>query len=414
MFVLGDLASVPDVFRKWMAPCGFHRGHVVVKSTSSPAEEQMSTQLTKGAAWATHDSVVLERRTDHQRALVGDDITAPGKDFPGNDVAVTLGANGNGTPRTSVRARWFPPGRQGIHGRSSPHSVACSAPGISMLALQGADVPDSRSGVKQITRMFDRSLSHPAGVPADPDRDSRESWLVIGDRALRSRLILGIEQYASAELVARVLEAGAADVFITTFDTTNTKPSLLLSDLDDAMNLDRLVWIGTTSFARSKDEALRTARMLRKSFGIDIVKLDVRPSNNLPHNGQTVKAAHELIKDGFAVLPFILPDPETARALEEIGCSAIRAMASPVASYRGIDDESMIRKVIEAVTLPVIVEGGIGSPAHVALAMQLGAAGVLVNTAVARASDPVRMAASMRHAVLAGHAVVDQRRATPV
>lgn len=257
--------------------------------------------------------------------------------------------------------------------------------------------------------MFNKGLSHPSTVPADPSHYSREPWLVIGDREFRSRLILGIEQYVSAELVARVLDSGGADVFITTFDTTNTKPSLLLSDLDDAMDLDRFNWIGTTSFARSKDEAVRTARMLRKSFGIDIMKLDVRLSENLPHNGQTVAAARELIDDGFAVLPFILPDPETARTLEEIGCSAIRAMASPVASYHGIDDKSMIRKVIKAVDLPVIVEGGIGSPVHVVIAMQLGAAGVLVNTAVARASDPARMAASMRHAVLAGHAAVDQR-----
>lgn len=262
--------------------------------------------------------------------------------------------------------------------------------------------------------MFDQGLSRQGVLPTDSGHDFREPWLVIGDREFQSRLILGIEQYVSAELVARVLDAGAADVFITTFDHTNTKPSLLLAELDNAMDLDRFIWIGTTSFAQSKDEALRTAQMLRKSFGIDIIKLDVRPNDNLPNNEQTVEAARELIGDGFAVLPFILPDPETARALEEIGCSAIRAMASPVASYRGINDESMIRKVIEAVDLPVIVEGGIGSPVHVVIAMQLGAAGVLVNTAVARASDPAKMAASMRHAVLAGHAAIGQQIAVAV
>lgn len=258
--------------------------------------------------------------------------------------------------------------------------------------------------------MSDQPILQPAtnGAPITGDD---EPWLVVGDRVFRSRLILGIEQYTSAELVAGVLRAGEADVFITTFDTTNTKPSLVLMDLDGVIDLDQLTWIGTTSFARSKDEALRTARLLRRSFGIDIMKLDVRPNDNLPHNGQTLDAAGELLADGFAVLPFILPDPMVARSLQAIGCSAVRVMASPVASYRGIDDERLIRRVIEAVDIPVIVEGGLGTPAHVLGAMRLGAAAVLVNTAVAQAANPVRMAAAMRYAVLSGLAYGEQAAA---
>jgi thiazole synthase len=96
-----------------------------------------------------------------------------------------------------------------------------------------------------------------------------------------------------------------------------------------------------------------------------------------------------------------------AKTPQDIGCSALRIMASPVASYRGIDDEPLIRKVIEAVDIPVIVEGGLGSPVHALTAMELGASAVLVNTAVAQAADPVRMAAAMRHAVLSGRALND-------
>jgi thiazole synthase len=229
-----------------------------------------------------------------------------------------------------------------------------------------------------------------------------DPWLTIGDRQFCSRLILGIEQYTEVDLIADVLKAGGCDVFITTFDLDQDKPSVLLTDLDDAVDLDRFTWIGTTSFAKGKSDALRTARTLRESMGIDIMKLDVRPSDNLPHNGQTVEAAVELIDDGFAVLPFILPDVAVARELEAMGCCALRVMASPVASGLGIVDTKAMADVIDAVDIPVIVEGGIGTPEQVVQGMNMGATACLVNTAVAKAPSPALMARAMRHAVLAG------------
>jgi thiazole synthase len=236
-----------------------------------------------------------------------------------------------------------------------------------------------------------------------PTTDSAgDPWLTVKGSSFSSRLILGIEQYTSAELIADVLQAGGCDVFITTFDLDQDKPSILLTDLDAALDLDRFVWIGTTSFARGKADALLTARTLRTSLGIDILKLDVRPADNKPHNGQTVEAAQELLDEGFAVLPFILPDAQVAKELEAIGCSALRVMAAPVASGLGITDWDAIAEVIEAVDIPVIVEGGIGSAEHVVQAMAMGATAVLVNTAVAKAPSPARMARAMRHAVLAG------------
>jgi thiazole synthase len=238
--------------------------------------------------------------------------------------------------------------------------------------------------------------------PHEVADDLEEPWLVIGEHAFRSRLILGIEQYTSPALVGAVLAAAECDVFITTFDLTNTRPSLLLSDLDEVVDLDSFTWIGTTSFARTGTEALRTARALRDSFGIGVMKLDVRPADNLPHNEDTVSAAKELLSDGFAVLPFISPDVATALELQELGCSAIRVMTSPVASHRGIDDPEGVRALIEAVDVPVVIEGGLGTPAQVAAGMELGAAAALVNTAVAIAPSPARMARAMRHAVLAG------------
>jgi thiazole synthase len=237
---------------------------------------------------------------------------------------------------------------------------------------------------------------------------SEEPWLTLRGREFRSRLILGIEQYTEPELVGQVLRAGGCDVFITTFDLEQTKPSLLMSDLDEAVKLDDYIWIGTTSFARSRQDALLTARMLRASYGIDIMKLDVRPSDNLPDNAQTVSAAAELIAEGFEVLPFVLPDPATATALQDAGCAAIRVMASAVGSGRGVDDEQAVRETMAAVSVPVILEGGLGTVSQVAQAMEMGADAVLVNTAVASAPRPAVLADAMRYAVLSGRLAAQQ------
>jgi thiazole synthase len=229
-----------------------------------------------------------------------------------------------------------------------------------------------------------------------------EPWLEIGDRKFRSRLIVGIEQYDSVPVVRDVLTATGADVFITTVDPDNRRSSLLLSDLDDVLSLDKFIWIGTTSFSRSKESAVKTAGILRDSLGIDILKLDVRGHDNMPDNRLTIEAAHELRAQGMELMPFILPDLETARELEEAGCAALRVMASPVASGCGIVDPGVVREVIEQSKIPVIVEGGLGSAKHVALAMELGAAATLINTALVRAREPMKMAVAMRHAATAG------------
>lgn len=235
---------------------------------------------------------------------------------------------------------------------------------------------------------------------SSPNTD--EPWLTIGEHAFRSRLIVGIEQYESVPVVRDVLTATGADVFITTVDPDNRRSSLLLSDLDNALDLDRFVWIGTTSFSRSKESALRTAEILRDSLGIGILKLDVRGHDNVPDNRQTIEAAEELRAGGWELMPFILPDLKTAIALEEAGCAALRVMASPVASGRGIVDPGPIQEIIDASNIPVIVEGGLGTAKHVALAMEMGAAATLVNTALVQAKDPMKMALAMRHASTAG------------
>ncbi len=128
---------------------------------------------------------------------------------------------------------------------------------------------------------------------------TNEPWLVLGDLAFRSRLLVGTEQYESPSLVRQVLEASGADVFITTMDPDNRRSSLLLTDLADELPITRFHWIGTTSFAQSAESALKTARMLRDSFAINVIKLDVRTGDNKPDNAATVKVAEILRGEGM-------------------------------------------------------------------------------------------------------------------
>jgi thiazole synthase len=232
--------------------------------------------------------------------------------------------------------------------------------------------------------------------------DLREPWLTLGGYGLTSRLIVGIEQYTSPAMVRQVLEATESRVFITTVDPDNRRASLQLSDLAGELPLDEYLWVGTTSFARSADSALRTAQILRDSYGIDIIKLDVRDDDNRPANRATVEVAAKLREQGVTVLPFIVPDEADALDLQMMGCAAVRVMAAPVASGQGVLDPALIRRIIERLSIPVVVEGGLGSARHVTLAMELGASAVLVNTALTVARQPLRMAAAMRLAVHAG------------
>ncbi|MEJ3659117.1 thiamine biosynthesis protein ThiG [Actinomycetes bacterium KLBMP 9759] len=233
-------------------------------------------------------------------------------------------------------------------------------------------------------------------------------WLDTPAGPLRSRLVLGIEQYTSAQLIADVLTAGGCDAFITTFDLRSRRSSVPLFDVAAVLDVDAFTWVGTTSFARSEDEALRTVEMLHSSFAITTIKLDVRGGDNAPDVPATVRASRKLCAQGFTVLPLVPPDVGVVAELAGAGCAAVRLVASPVGSARGIDDPGAMRLAIEAASVPVVVECGIGSVAHAAQAMELGADAVLVNAAVVRAADPARMAAAMRHAVLGGRLAAGQ------
>lgn len=227
-------------------------------------------------------------------------------------------------------------------------------------------------------------------------------WLTIGETSFQSRLLIGIEQYSSARLIKQVLEAAQAQVFITTFDLEHAWSSIPLTELESIIDIQRYIWIGTTSFATTAEDAISTARMLKSSFNIHILKLDVRDHNNAPDNKSTIRVAKQLIHEGFFIIPFIFPNVKDALELEQLGCSALRLMASPVGSGKGIVNSEKIQQVLLKTSLPTIIEAGLRSPSDVALAMELGADAVLVNAAIVQAQNPVLMATAMKKAVDAG------------
>lgn len=159
-----------------------------------------------------------------------------------------------------------------------------------------------------------------------------------------------------------------------------------------------------TSGARDADEAVRLAKLARASGLEPWIKLEVTPDPRylLPDPVETLKAAETLIKDGFAVLPYINADPILARKLEEIGCATVMPLGSPIGSNKGLRTRDAIGIIIENSAVPVVVDAGLGAPSHAAEAMEMGADAVLVNTAIATAADPVEMATAFRQAVEAG------------
>jgi thiazole synthase len=175
--------------------------------------------------------------------------------------------------------------------------------------------------------------------------------------------------------------------------------------LIDRIDPKRYLLLPNTAGCFTADEAVRTARLARELGGWEWVKLEVigDPKTLFPDTEQTLRAAEILLKDGFVVLPYTNDDPIVARKLQEIGCPAVMPLAAPIGSGMGIRNRANLAIVLEQAKVPVVVDAGVGTASDAAVAMELGADAVLMNTAVAEAQDPVRMARAMRLAVEAGH-----------
>ena len=227
--------------------------------------------------------------------------------------------------------------------------------------------------------------------------------LVIAGIELRSRLFLGTGKYADNESMLAALEASGCEVVTV---------ALRRLDLDDPKKktiLDFIDWkryriLPNTAGCRTADEAIRIARLARSMGLSEWVKLEVIPDPRylFPDAEETLKAARSLVTEGFKVLPYINADPVLAKKLEEIGTVTVMPLGSPIGSARGLQTLEQIRIIIEQAKVPVVVDAGIGAPSDAALAMEIGADAVLVNTAIALAQDPHLMAEAIAGGVEAG------------
>src|SRR5229473_6073008 len=227
--------------------------------------------------------------------------------------------------------------------------------------------------------------------------------VVIAGIELRSRLFLGTGKYADDETMLAALAASGCELVTV---------ALRRLDLDDPRKkalLDQIDWkryrcLPNTAGCRTAEEAVRIARLARSMGLSDWVKLEVIPDPRylLPDPEETLKAARVLVAEGFQVLPYINADPVLARKLEELGTVTVMPLGSPIGSGRGLQTMEQIRIIIEEARVPVVVDAGIGVPSDAALAMELGADAVLVNSAIALARDPVLMAEAIKEGVEAG------------
>ncbi len=229
-----------------------------------------------------------------------------------------------------------------------------------------------------------------------------EDRLLIGGRAFRSRLLVGTGKFASNRAMVAALENSGAEIVTVALrrvDIENPADSLL-SHIDRK----RFLLLPNTSGARDAKEAVRLARLARAAGCEPWVKLEVTPDPYylLPDPVETLKAAEILVADGFTVLPYMPADPVLARHLEEAGCATLMPLGAPIGSNRGLKTRDLVAIIIEQAGVPVVVDAGLGAPSHAALALEMGADAVLVNTALADTADPARMARAFRQAVEAG------------
>jgi len=234
--------------------------------------------------------------------------------------------------------------------------------------------------------------------------DNADSLLIAG-RAYRSRLLVGTGKYRDLDETRRAVEASGAEIITVAIRRTNIGQNPNEPNLLSVLPPSKYTYLPNTAGCYSADEAVRTCRLARELLdGHDLVKLEVLGDEKTlyPDIPQTVIAAETLIKDGFKIMVYTNDDPIMARRFAEMGCVAVMPLAAPIGSGLGIRNPYNIRFIVEEARVPIIVDAGVGTASDAAIAMELGCDGVLMNTAIAQAQNPVLMAASMKKAVEAG------------
>ena len=232
-----------------------------------------------------------------------------------------------------------------------------------------------------------------------PQTDS----LVIAGRQFNSRLMVGTGKYADFQQMVRAIEISGAEIITVAVRRVNisdrSKESLL-----DHLDTRKYTLLPNTAGCYTAEDAIRTCRLAREAGLSDFVKLEVLGDEKtlFPDNEELLKAAKVLIKEGFTILPYTTDDPIVCKKLEDLGCAAVMPLGAPIGSGLGIRNPYNIRIILETVSVPVIVDAGVGTASDAAVAMELGCHGVLMNTGIAGASDPIAMAEAMNLAVRAG------------
>ncbi len=229
--------------------------------------------------------------------------------------------------------------------------------------------------------------------------------LVIAGREFSSRLFVGTGKFSSNESMRDALAASGTQIVTVALRRADLSgKSDPYANILDFIDPEKYLLLPNTSGAMNAEEAVRLARLAAAAGLPKWVKLEIHPDPTylLPDPIETLKAAEMLVKEGFTVLPYINADPVLAKRLQEAGTATVMPLGAPIGSNKGVATRDQIRIIVEQAIVPVVVDAGLGAPSHAAEAMELGADAVLVNTAIAVASDPVRMAAAFRKAVEAG------------
>jgi thiazole synthase len=236
-------------------------------------------------------------------------------------------------------------------------------------------------------------------MPRTPDP------LIIAGREFRSRLLLGTGKFSSNETMAAALDASGCEIVTVALrraDLTGGKDPF--ANILDFIDPEKYLLLPNTSGAMNAEEAVRLARLAAAAGLPKWVKLEIHPDPRylLPDPIETLRAAEQLVREDFVVLPYINADPVLAKRLQDVGTATVMPLGSPIGSNRGIETRAQIEIIIEQATVPVVVDAGLGAPSQAAEALEMGADAVLVNTAIAIASDPSRMGNAFKMAVEAG------------
>jgi len=233
--------------------------------------------------------------------------------------------------------------------------------------------------------------------------------LKIGDKEFNSRLFTGTGKFGSVDLMRDAIIASGSEL------VTMALKRVDLSDQEDdflgSLQHDRINLLPNTSGVRNAKEAVFASEMAREALNTNWIKLEIHPDPKylMPDPIETLKAAEELVKLGFIVLPYINADPVLCKRLEEVGTAVVMPLGSAIGSNKGLQTREMLKIIIEQSNVPVVVDAGIGAPSHAAEAMEMGADAVLVNTAIAVAGNPIEMGAAFGLAVKAGRMAYESR-----